>query len=155
MIGLLVTDKPAQDVLITGLCRWYEKIGLPEYKPQVPIFDYTPPPSVSNSTLCHVSISNWVNKSGQKATGDKRVERCRRLTGDVAYRVTVILNEYFNNTYVTVGHDNQTVGECMTCHGDRGKLNDTFGKMDCSSCHTESIGHRLFANPHYRLKRVE
>jgi hypothetical protein len=43
------------------------------------------------------------------------------------------------------------VRECMTCHGDKGKLNNTIGKMECSSCHTESFAHKILADPHYKL----
>ena len=153
VIGLLVKDKPTQDSLITGVFRWYEKAGFPNFRPVNAILDYTPPLSVSESTLCHASVTNWVNKSGYRATSDQRAERCRRLTGDVAFRTAEVLNEYAANTHITNGHDNQTVRECMTCHGKTGKLNDTFGKMECNSCHTKSIGHRIFANPHYRFKK--
>ena len=153
LIGLLVEGNSTQNTLITGLFRWYEKIAIPEFTPRTAILDYTPPKSVSDSTLCHASVTNWVKKSGYKADAGERVERCRRLTGDVAMRTAVLLNEYTGNTYVTDGHDNENVRECMTCHGDQGKLNNTFGKMECSSCHTESIGHRIFANPHYKMIR--
>ncbi len=155
LIGLLVEGNSIQNTLITGLFRWYEKRSIPEFRPQTAVLDFTPAESVSESTLCHASVTNWVKKSGYKADSGQRVERCRRLTGDVACRIAGMLNEYFSNTYVTNGHDSANVQECMTCHGDTGKLNNTFGKMECSSCHTESIGHRIFANPHYKFKKVK
>ena len=151
LIGLLVDGNSNQNELITGLFRWYERTSIPVLKPQMASLDFTPPSSVSGSTLCHASVSNWAKQSGHKADIAQRVERCRRVTGDVAYRTVVVLNEYFSNTYVTEGHNNDNVGACMTCHGDTGKLNNTFGKMECASCHTESIGHKIFANPHYKL----
>ena len=73
------------------------------------------------------------------------------LTGDVAARITVVLNEYFNNAYITRGNDNETVGKCMTCHGKVGKLDNTGGKMSCAPCHTESPGHKIFSDAHYKL----
>jgi hypothetical protein len=75
------------------------------------------------------------------------------LTGDVAAQTTTILNEYFNNTYLTTGHNNETVGKCMTCHGGEGKLGNTSGKMSCAPCHTESPGHKVFADVHYKLMK--
>jgi hypothetical protein len=153
LIGLLVDGNSTQNELITGLFRWYEKTSLPDFRPQMASLDFTPPPSVSVSTLCHASVTNWVKESGYMADSEQRVERCRRVTGDVAFRTVVVLNEYFGNTYVTEGHDNEDVRACMTCHGDTGKLSNTFGKMECSSCHTESIGHKIFANPHYNLMK--
>jgi len=153
LIGLLVEGKSAQNTLITGLFRWYEQIALPEFKPRTAVLDFTPPSSVSESSICHASVTNWVKESGYGADAGERVERCRRLTGDVAIRTATILNEYTANTYLTIGHDKKNVRECMTCHGDKGKLNNTFGKMDCSSCHTESVAHKIFADPHYKLMK--
>ncbi len=153
LIGLLVEEKSAQNILISGLFRWYEQNQLPEFKPRTTFLDFTPPSSLSESTLCHASVTNWVKQSGYEADSGERKERCRRLTADVALRTAAILNEYTGNTYLTVGHDSQDVRECMTCHGDEGKLNNTNGKMQCSSCHNESVTHKIFAEPHYRVMK--
>jgi hypothetical protein len=155
IIGLLVPGRTSQDNLITGLFRWYERTKLPQFRPKEPILDFTPSPAVSHSTICHASVTTWGKDTGYKADSGERVERCRRLTGDVAAHVTFMLNEYFADSYITSGHDNQTVRECMTCHGNKGKLNNTVGKMDCNSCHTESVMHKIFANPHYNLKKAK
>jgi len=155
LIGLFVADKTAQDNLITGILRWYEETKLPEYRPQTAIYDFMPPSTISNSTLCHASNSKWVKETGYKINGDERKERCRRLASDVASRVTAVLNEYFGNTYITQGPDNKTVRQCMTCHGDKGKLVNTSSKMGCASCHTESIGHRIFADIHYKIMKAK
>lgn len=154
LIGLFFAhNKKIQDSLITGLFRWYEETQLPVFKPQEPILDFIPPSSISHSPLCHASNSNWVKTSGYKITSDERKERCRRLTGDVAGHITTVLNETCNNTYVTIGHDNETVRKCMTCHGSEGKVSNISGNMSCNSCHTESLGHKLFAEPHYKLMK--
>jgi hypothetical protein len=153
VIGLLVEGNSVQNTLITGLFRWYEKNSFPVMTPLTASLDFTPPTSVSESTLCHASVTSWVKKSGYKPDAGERVERCRRLTGDVAMRTAEVLNAYTGNTYFTAGHDSQNVRECMTCHGDTGKLNNTFGKMECSSCHTETVTHKIFAEPHYRVRK--
>jgi len=153
IIGLFVAEKAIQESLITGLFRWYEGTKLPEFRPQKAILEFTPLPTISHSTLCHASNTNWVKEAGYKVNSDERKERCRRLTSDVASRISTALNEYFSNTYVTAGHDNETVRKCMTCHGDNGKLANISSKMDCTSCHTESIGHKVFANGHYKVMR--
>lgn len=153
LISLIVAEKEIQDNLITDLFRWYEETKLPEFKPQEPILDFTPLASESGSTLCHASITNWGKAAGFKITSEERIERCRRLTGDVAARTTIVLNEYFNNTYITKGHDNETVRKCMTCHGKEGKLDNIGGKMSCASCHTESLGHKIFSDVHYKLMK--
>lgn len=151
VIGLFVADKTAQDNLITGILRWYEETKLPEYKPQTAILDFIPPSTISNSTLCHASNTRWVKETGYKVNSNERKERCRRLASDVASKVATVLNDYFSNTYVTKGLDNETVRQCLTCHGEKGKLINTSGKMVCTSCHTKSIGHRIFADIHYKI----
>ena len=153
LIGLIVAEKTMQDSLITGLFRWYEKTKLPEFRPQVPILDFTPLASESRSTLCHASTTNWGKAAGFKVSSEQRKERCRRLTGDVAAQITVVLNEYFNNAYITRGHDDETVRKCMTCHGKEGKLGNTSGIMSCTPCHTESPGHKIFSDVHYKLMK--
>ena len=40
-------------------------------------------------------------------------------------------------------------------YGNGGKLANTGGKMNCTSCHTESVGHKIFANPHYKVMNEE
>ena len=77
------------------------------------------------------------------------------MTSDVASRVARDLNEYFGNSYTTRGHDNETTGTCMTCHGDSGKLGNTSGKMGCAACHTESAGHKVFADIHYKVMKAK
>ena len=153
LIGLFVSRKEIQDSLTTELFRWYEKKQLPQFRPQKPVFDFNPPASVSNSILCHASTTNWMKTTGYEIQSKQRKERCRCLTSDVAAQVTVILNEYFSKSYVTDGHDDETVRKCMKCHGQAGKMNNTEGKMSCTSCHKESLGHKIFAEPHYKVMK--
>jgi len=151
LIGLLVPDKDTRDALITDLFRWYENNPLPDFKPDTAILNFTPPTSVSRSTLCHASITNWGLATGYKVKSIERKERCRRLVGDMAAKLAVVMNQLTDNTYTTVNHDDETVRGCLTCHGSQGKLDNTSGKMTCTSCHSKSLGHRLFSDVHYKL----
>jgi hypothetical protein len=151
LIGLLVVDKDTQDALITGLFRWYERTPLPEFTPNTAILNFTPPASVSRSTLCHASITCWGQTTGYRVKSKQRKERCRRLTGDVAAKLAAIMNQLANKSYTTDGHDDETTRTCMTCHGSQGKLGNTGGKMTCASCHSESLGHQLFSDLHYQV----
>jgi hypothetical protein len=155
ILGLFVSEKAMLDTMITGLFRWYEETSLPEFKPQTAIFAFNTPSTISGSTLCHASNTNWVNETGYKVNSDERKERCRRLTSDVVLQLTRVLNEYFGNTYVTAGHANEDTRTCMTCHGDSGKLGNTSSKMGCTSCHTESTAHKVFADIHYKLMKAK
>jgi hypothetical protein len=153
LIGLFVEEKEIQNILITDLFRWYEETHFPVFKPDEPVLDYTPPTSVAGSTLCHVSNTKWGASAGLRIDSKERKERCRRMTADIAAHTVDILNSYFNNTYVSNTLDNETVRNCMTCHGKKGKLANTNGHMTCTSCHPESLGHRVFADAHYKLMK--
>jgi hypothetical protein len=153
VIGLFVTDKNVQDKMITDLFQWYEKAALPAYKPLQPNLDFTPVSSVSNSVLCHASNTNWCKLSGFGIDSGERKERCRRLTSDVVQKLTVSLNEIHSGIYMTNMHGNEAAGTCISCHGNDGKLKNTSVKMSCNSCHTESVGHKVFADVHYKLMK--
>jgi hypothetical protein len=151
LIGLFVIDKDTRDALITDLFRWYEKTPLPVFTPAMPILNYKPLVSVSRSTLCHASNTCWVNKAGYRLKSKQRKERCRRLTGDVTVKLATIMNHYNDNSYTTTNHDDKSIRTCMTCHGKQGKMGNTGGKMTCTSCHSESLEHRIFSDVHYKL----
>jgi len=151
LIGLLITDKNVQDKMIADLFRWYEKEQLPAFSPNTPAYDYIPVKSVSNSVLCHASNTNWCKTAGFKVDSKERKERCRRMTADVSMKVATSLNEIFENAYTTSVYADETTTTCLTCHGGEGKVNNIAVKMNCNSCHTESVGHRVFADIHYKV----
>ncbi|QBG47158.1 hypothetical protein EGM51_07010 [Verrucomicrobia bacterium S94] len=150
MIGLVVSSKKDQNALITDLFRWYEQSRLPVYTPETAQLDYTPESSTAASALCHASVTNWCKASGHGANSKQRKERCSRLSADVAIQVSSMLNRYFDCEYETPMFSGETSNSCLTCHGKESKLENTSGQMNCTSCHTKSIGHRLFADVHYK-----
>ena len=94
--------------------------------------------SVSNSTLCHASVTNWCKASGFASGSSERSERCGRLTGDVAARAVELLNSLADGEFeavISLSEDTQT---CRTCHS-KGKDYElgqwTRGKESCTSCH--------------------
>ena len=153
LIGLLVEGKEHQDALVAELFSSYENTPLPVFKPSEPGLDYKPPTSVAKSVLCHASTTRWGEVAGLRIDSKERKERCRRLTADIAAQTATILNRYNENTFFTNAYDNETVRTCMTCHGNEGKLSNTAGKMNCTSCHTKSLGHKLFGDAHYRFMK--
>lgn len=153
LIGLLITDKSVQDRMIADIFQWYENKSFPAFNPPNPNFDITLPTSISHSVLCHASNTNWCKESGFQVNSNERKERCRRLTGDVAQKVSASLNEVFTNAYVANTHSNEEANTCMACHGTEGKLKNTSGKMSCNSCHSESIGHKVFGDVHYKFMK--
>ncbi len=151
IFGLLINDKNTRDILTAELFRWYETNAFPIYTPTDPTLDFTPITSTSESILCHASTTKWGKKAGYRIDSKERTERCRRLTADVAAHTVEMLNTYFNHTFITSYQDNETVNECLACHGGHGKLGNTTGKMNCTSCHEKSVAHKLFGDIHYQL----
>lgn len=149
LFGLFVTDKAVRDSMITDLFQWYEEAPHPIFKPEGSEMEL--PSIASNSVLCHASNTIWCKEAGVEIESKERKERCRRLTADVAAKVVESLNAVFSNTYMANTHSNEAAQSCMACHGSEGKLKNTAGKMDCKSCHDESLGHRMFSDVHYRL----
>ena len=155
IIGLLIPDKKVQDNMINDIFQWYEKESFPQFNPVNPKLDFTPSASISNSVLCHASNTNWSKASGYTVSSNERKERCRRLTADVAQKVAASLNEIFTNVYVPNSVSNDEATTCMACHGNEGKIKNTSVKMSCTSCHSESVGHHVFADVHYKFMKEQ
>lgn len=150
IFGLLVDNKKVRDALTACLFNWYEKSSFPTFQPSKPIYDFTPPTAISGSVLCHASGTTWCKENGFTISSNERKERCRRLTADVAAQTVEMLNEYYDNTFVSAPQ-NQNAQNCLSCHGSTGKLDNVSTKMNCASCHQESIGHKVFGDIHYKL----
>lgn len=153
LIGLLVNDKSIQNKMIADIFRWYEQESLPAFSPKEPNSELIIAKSISNSVLCHASSTNWCKTTGFKVDSKERKERCSRMAGDVAYKITTALNDIYNNTYIADTIDNNDVNTCLACHGSKGKVNNASVKMDCNSCHPKSLGHRVFADVHYKIMK--
>lgn len=150
IFGLLIDNQEIRDALTFSLFNWYENAALPSFKPLHPIYDFTPSTAISKSVLCHASGTTWCIENGFTMSSDERKERCRRLTADVAAQTVEILNSYFSNTFMTTPSE-QNVENCLSCHASSGKIDNASAKMNCTSCHDESIGHKVFGDIHYKL----
>ncbi|MFO7933216.1 MAG: C-GCAxxG-C-C family protein [Bacteroidales bacterium] len=153
LIGLLISEKGIQDRLIADIFQWYEKESFPTFSPANPVFDVTPARSLPNSILCHASNTKWSNDTGFHVSSNERKERCRRLTADVAQKVTTVLNEIHADNYVANLYSEETVNTCVACHGKEGKVKNVSTRMSCNSCHSESMGHKIFSDVHYRFMK--
>ena len=146
-IGLIAGE--AYKPLVNELVAWYSSTPLPsdisnelaanheflvdEYKS-----DQSLEQSVSGSTLCHVSVTNWCKNSGFASGSSERSERCGRLTGDVAAYAVELLNANADGAFEAVLPLSEETQTCRTCHS-KGKEFDlgqwTRGKEECSACH--------------------
>jgi hypothetical protein len=90
--------------------------------------------TVSDSPLCHVSISKWCHAAGV-SVADTTVDalkykddRCSKICADTAAKTAELIN-----AYVASYAPSEDFAACLACHTQR---NDQIGKMNCSGCHT-------------------
>ena len=131
MAAYLVSPNPGP--IIDELINYFQYANLPDYKPKDAIMDITP--SVGDSTLCHVSVSRWTEASGHKAFSKERSQRCAHLVASVTRKLVIALNEQKAGTFKTTYPIPAEVKACRSCHDKGGKIEDTRGKMSCTTCH--------------------
>ncbi len=146
----LVVDRTNANSIISELFGWYTTATFPsdisnDYAARhqflVNRSDKTLPQSVSDSPLCHVSVSSWCTHSGYMAAAPERAERCARLTGDVAAKTVEMLNAFKDGTFRATFVAASSVTGCQSCH-DTALGNVQSGvKMDCNQCHRHKWDH--------------
>ncbi len=139
--------------MVSELFRWYEKTAFPIFDPgdAAQGFKGQLPTSVSNSVLCHVSVSRWAYTTKLGANSKERSERCGRITADVCGKAIEILNAKLEAGADWKGalSKQESVVQCGACHG-KGKMTDTLkGNMGCDACHagTEAVKDKFHDHP--------
>ena len=136
LIGLFVRKEEDMKLLIDELFLWYEQTELPVYVPDRPALDVKIPTSVSNSILCHISVTKWCKISGCKTFSKKQKERCARLSADAAGKTVELLNAHFAGEFSAAHEFDDEVKTCRSCHTKGSERSDSRGKMHCGSCHS-------------------
>jgi ferredoxin len=106
--------------------------------------------TVSNSPLCHVSISKWCFAAGvdlNDQTGYGKAhkdDRCGKIAAEMAGFTAELINYWAQNGTVEYPYSvSQKVAECKTCHW---KVSDPYsaaqhpaqcGLMECTECHPQ------------------
>ena len=139
----LLSPKPPE--LIDALFVWYEETALPDFHPSGAKFPEIR--SVSTTPLCHSSIGNWCAKSGKHTYSPERSERCGALSGAVARKAVLLLNDQLASKSVTVALP-AAAQNCMSCHEKGGAMENSRGKMNCSGCHSPKL------NPHFATGKL-
>ncbi|MCC5930244.1 MAG: C-GCAxxG-C-C family protein [Cyclobacteriaceae bacterium] len=134
-IGLFCNDKKTSDQMISHLFKWYEESELPVFVPEKPLIEDEIPTVITESVICHASISRWCMKAACSPDDPMRTERCMRLSADIAAKTVEILNAYADKHVVAFALDAKSE-ECMTCHGkEEAKMYKSKAKTSCGSCH--------------------
>ncbi len=135
----LFWGRKERDPMVDELFRWYEKTALPIYDPGPDSrVKEAIPTTVSESVLCHVSVSRWCHQTGLPAKSKIRSERCARITADVAVKAIEIINSKIDGTFAGVLGKQDSVKQCTECHGDGKQSPIHKGKQHCTPCHSGS-----------------
>lgn len=97
--------------------------------------EFTLPTTVADSTLCHVSVTKFMDAAGVARATPERKARCGALTADVAKFTVELLNAQADGTFVSKYKPAAVVGACMSCHS-----TDSHGKENCTPCHGDPHG---------------
>jgi hypothetical protein len=136
LIGLFVKKEEDMKLLIDELFLWYEQTELPVYVPDRPVLDVEIPTSVSNSILCHISVTRWCTMSRSKTFSKRQKERCARLSADTAGKTVEILNAHFAGEFSAAHELGDDVKTCKACHTKGSEKSNSRGKMHCGICHS-------------------
>ena len=131
--GIRAERKELAFAMTRDLFTWYEQTDLPDFEPEVSMFDIVK--SVSGSPLCHASVSNWCKAANAKSYSPERAERCAWLCGSVARQAVKLLDANAKGNFkpfVALSTETQT---CGSCHDYKSPREDTRGSMDCGGCH--------------------
>lgn len=110
-------ERIANDVI-----HWYTVTELPTFKPANPKAQFKNT-NVSDSPLCHVSVSTWMDKEGVEFKSPERKDRCARIAASVAMKTATLLNEWSDGTYKpshgsqVKEHNRPAMNNCDECHG--------------------------------------
>ena len=94
------------------------------------------PTSISNSPLCHSSISQWCLMSGFADGSTEQKDRCAKACYDMTFLTVTLLNEWKAGGTIIAPPLPATVTGCKSCHTENSK-----GSMTCSPCHDQTVDH--------------
>jgi hypothetical protein len=136
-------DYQQNNQIIDRLFWWYAEQNFPPTR----FDDLSPMPNQlqvrATSPLCHASVSKWALEAKATIKSDAKIERCAKVAGEVAYTVTLALNEYFAGAWVApVWKPSPEVEHCVKCHGpdtavQKARKWNQQGHMDCLACHDD------------------
>ena len=136
--GMAISTVTTNTGPVNEIMGYYSETALPIYEPEVASkVEGDLPQSVSNSPLCHPSVTQWCNIAGKEENSPERAERCGRLVADITGKVAQMLNDLADDNFVAAYAVPATVIECNSCHGPEGPVNNVMTKMDCADCHTD------------------
>ncbi|HDZ60017.1 MAG TPA: C_GCAxxG_C_C family protein [Actinobacteria bacterium] len=119
----LATGHAGGEEITNEVIRYYSDTELPIYVPDNPKAQITAV-SKSDTLVCHISVGRWMEKEGVGFLSAEQMERCGRLSADVAKKTVELINSYIDGTFeapekapaFSMGMPAQT--NCTDCHGE-------------------------------------
>jgi hypothetical protein len=123
VVGLVAGDQAEN--IVNDLMFWYSENNLPIYKPARVIKAAIANRSVSGTPMCHISVGKWMKKEGVGFFTPQRMDRCARLSADIAMHTARLLNALAEGKYVPSHKALANVKQfgitaqlnCTDCHG--------------------------------------
>lgn len=138
VINLVAKDSDDMKKMGNELMGWYTGNAFPSSKHDSYAKFKGQPTSVSKSPLCHASVSVWCDASGKKVSTPDRLDRCAKVTGDVAAYTAEMLNKYMEGSFTAAFKPGAEYASCISCHnGKTSALDNEQGKMNCVECHDD------------------
>jgi hypothetical protein len=136
-------DEQQNNKIVDRLFWWYAAQDFPSDR----FDDLSPMPKQirvkAMSPLCHTSVSKWAVAAGATIKSDAKIERCAKVAGEVAYTVTLALNEYFEGKWTPpVWKPSAGTEHCVSCHGpdiatQKAARWNQQGHLECGMCHSD------------------
>ncbi|HHY10627.1 MAG TPA: C_GCAxxG_C_C family protein [Firmicutes bacterium] len=126
----LVVPQEDVEAVCNEVIEWHNRAKLPSKDLDSYVGSKTIVQNVADSPLCHISRSKF---EAHNPTEEEIKHRCSKLTGDVARKAVLVLNEYHKGTFVDKFAVSQGVAECKSCHPGA----KSYGMMDCTPCHDD------------------
>jgi len=100
--------------------------------------------TISDSPLCHQSVTQWSVAAGDKISSAEKKDRCAKLAGDTAAKTAELLNQWKLGTFVVGYKPDADIARCFPCHvGPTSRKDNVQAQMDCLECHTDRVNHQV------------
>ena len=124
MAASLVTGPHTGEAIVNEVMHWYADTELPIYVPDHPKA-VLKTKNKSETPLCHASVGKWMKKEGVGFLSAQQMERCARLSADVARKTIELLNAWSDGKFKAVNKSPVGLNEipsqnnCTDCHGSK------------------------------------
>lgn len=125
MAASLAAGPKTGEEILNEIMKWYSDTDLPIYKPDNPKAGIRSV-SKSNSPLCHVSVGKWMKIEGVGFLSPQQMERCARLSADVAAKTVEYLNAKVDSKFAAANKEPVAV-------------NGLPAQNNCRECHTSNV----------------